>query len=81
MRREMLEKNPEPIEVEVAEGKSYYWCICGLSQKKPFCDGSHKFTELSPLKYTADTTKTLVMCGCSNSEHLPFCDGTVSKVV
>ena len=76
----MSGKNPDPIEVEVTEGKSYYWCVCGLSEKKPFCDGSHKLTELSPLKYTADSTKTLVMCGCSNSEQLPYCDGTSSKV-
>mgnify|MGYP000885729106 CR=1 FL=1 len=22
--------------------KTYFWCACGLSQKQPFCDGSHK---------------------------------------
>ena len=25
--------------VEVEEGKKYFWCACGLSQRQPFCDG------------------------------------------
>jgi CDGSH-type Zn-finger protein len=33
--------------VEVQEGKKYFWCACGLSQKQPFCDGSHKSTGFS----------------------------------
>jgi CDGSH-type Zn-finger protein len=31
-----------PCEVELEKGKPYFWCTCGLSQKRPFCDGSHK---------------------------------------
>ena len=27
-----------PIGVNVLEGKSYFWCTCGLSVKQPFCD-------------------------------------------
>lgn len=30
-----------PQEVKVREG-SVHICMCGLSAKKPFCDGSHK---------------------------------------
>ena len=43
-----------PIAVEVEKDKSYYWCACGLSKKQPFCDGSHKGTEFTPLPYKAD---------------------------
>ena len=25
--------------------KIYAWCTCGLSEKQPFCDGSHKRIE------------------------------------
>jgi CDGSH-type Zn-finger protein len=35
-----------PIGIVVEEGKSYFWCTCGKSSKQPFCDGSHKGTEL-----------------------------------
>ena len=38
-----------PIAVEVEKEKSYYWCSCGQSKKQPFCDGSHKGTEFTPL--------------------------------
>ena len=31
-----------PYKVKVEKDKTYFWCACGLSQKQPFCDGSHK---------------------------------------
>ena len=31
-----------PYKVKVEKGKTYFWCACGISQKQPFCDGSHK---------------------------------------
>ena len=40
-----------PIAVEVEKDKSYYWCSCGKSAKQPFCDGSHKGTDFTPLAY------------------------------
>ena len=30
-----------PIGVAVLEGKSYFWCTCGINSKQLFCDGSH----------------------------------------
>ena len=45
------------IVVEVEKNKSYFWCSCGLSSKQPFCDGSHKNTEFSPVKFMANETK------------------------
>ena len=46
-----------PIGVDVIEGKSYYWCTCGKSSKQPFCDGSHRGTEFSPLVFKAEQSK------------------------
>ena len=31
-----------PYKIKVEKGQVYYWCACGLSQKQPFCDGSHR---------------------------------------
>ena len=68
-----------PYEVEVVEGKSYFWCACGLSSKQPFCDGSHKDIEFNPVKFEAEKTKTVYFCGCKATQKSPLCDGSHSK--
>ena len=50
------------IAVEVEKDKSYYWCSCGKSAKQPFCDGSHKGTNFTPLAYKAEETKKMFFC-------------------
>jgi len=69
---------PEAIEVE--EGKSYFWCACGKSSKQPFCDGSHKDTDFTPVKYTAEKSKTVYFCTCKQSDNAPLCDGSHNKL-
>ncbi len=66
----------EPIAVDLQAGETYHWCSCGLSQKQPFCDGSHKDTEFTPLAYTAEETKTAYLCACKRTKGQPFCDGS-----
>jgi CDGSH-type Zn-finger protein len=73
-----VQKAPMPVEVE--EGKNYFWCACGKSAKQPFCDGSHKDTGISPVKYTAEASKKVFFCGCKQSAKAPLCDGTHSKL-
>jgi len=65
-----------PYAIEVEQGKSYFWCACGRSSKQPFCDGSHKGTTFSPVKYTAATNSKVFFCGCKASKNQPLCDGT-----
>ena len=69
-----------PFGVDVEEGKSYWWCSCGLSTEQPFCDGSHKGTGLEPMKYSAENSATIYFCGCKNTKGSPLCDGTHSKL-
>ena len=64
------------IAIEVEKDKSYYWCSCGKSSKQPFCDGSHKGTNFSPLKYTADQSKKVFLCACKQTNDPPMCDGS-----
>ena len=65
-----------PIGVDVLEGKSYFWCTCGKSCKQPFCDGSHKGTEFSPLVYKAEQSKKVFFCTCKKTKDQPLCDGS-----
>ena len=69
-----------PYEVEVEEGKSYWWCACGRSKTQPFCDGSHKGTGFSPVEYTAKRSKPTYFCGCKRTEGPPLCDGTHNSI-
>jgi len=69
----------KPYAVEVESGKNYSWCACGLSKKQPFCDGSHKGTDFSPVKYSATESKKVFFCGCKATAAQPLCDGSHSK--
>ena len=61
--------------VEVEEGKSYFWCACGLSATQPFCDGSHAGSAFAPVEYVADRTGLVGFCGCKYSKLGALCDG------
>jgi CDGSH-type Zn-finger protein len=74
----IAQKSPYPV--EIVEGKNYAWCACGLSKKQPFCDGSHSGTNLSPVVWKAEATKTVYLCGCKHSKKAQFCDGTHSSL-
>jgi len=68
-----------PFAVEVESDKSYWWCACGKSNNQPFCDGSHKGTEFTPLKYDATESTQVYFCGCKSTGNQPLCDGSHSK--
>ena len=74
----IAQKSPYGVDVEA--GKSYYWCRCGRSGRQPFCDGSHKDTGFTPIKFEAERSKTVFLCGCKQSGNKPFCDGTHDKL-
>ena len=68
-----------PYAVNVEKGKDYYWCACGQSKSQPFCDGSHKGTNFSPVKYQAGESETVYFCGCKQTASQPLCDGSHAK--
>ena len=67
---------PVPVEVTVEAGKTYWWCACGLSKQQPFCDGSHKATQITPVRYKATETGARWFCVCKRTGTAPFCDGS-----
>ena len=69
----------EPAEITVEPGKVYSWCSCGLSEKEPFCDSSHKNIEGRPfrsVKVMFDKAEEIWFCQCKQTKTPPFCDGT-----
>jgi len=62
--------------VKLEAGKLYAWCRCGRSQQQPFCDGSHKATEFTPLEWIAEETREVKLCQCKHTRNPPYCDGT-----
>ena len=71
------QKASMPVEVE--EDKNYFWCAFGKSAKQPFCDGSHKYTGVSRVKYMAKASKKVFFCVCKQSAKAQLCDGAHSR--
>ncbi|MCC5796281.1 MAG: CDGSH iron-sulfur domain-containing protein [Methylophaga sp.] len=69
----------KPYAMELEAGTTYFWCACGKSTTQPFCDGSHKGSGLSPVKFVAEKSGTAYLCGCKETANQPFCDGSHSR--
>ncbi len=69
-----------PLPVDVEAGKTYWWCSCGKSARQPFCDGSHKGTDFTPVRYDATQTGKVWFCACKHSAKAPLCDGSHKNI-
>ncbi|MDA0268808.1 MAG: CDGSH iron-sulfur domain-containing protein [Cyanobacteria bacterium] len=69
----------KPAVMELDAG-DYWYCTCGQSANQPFCDGSHKGTSFTPLKFTIEEKKQVALCQCKHTGNAPFCDGSHAKL-
>jgi len=65
----------KPVVLELEPG-TYWWCRCGQAANQPYCDGSHKGTEFSPLEFKIEEKKRVALCQCKRTGDEPFCDGS-----
>jgi CDGSH-type Zn-finger protein len=73
----IADKKPTVLELEAGTS---YWCSCGQSKNKPFCDGAHKGSGFAPLKFDLAENKKVALCNCKHTGNKPFCDGAHSKL-
>jgi CDGSH-type Zn-finger protein len=77
---EPIAAQKSPYAVAVEAGKTYWWCACGRSKNQPFCDGSHKVTDITPVAWTAEKSGQTFFCGCKGTGRKPLCDGTHNQL-
>ena len=70
-----------PMVFEETTGKKAY-CMCGHSEKLPYCDGAHSRNQTGAQPHVCEIEKDgkVAICQCHQSANLPFCDGTHSTL-
>jgi CDGSH-type Zn-finger protein len=71
-------KQGGPFVAKCPPGK-YAWCRCQRSASYPYCDGSHRGSDVTPIKVVVDEERTVVWCACGASRNQPYCDGSHSR--
>jgi CDGSH-type Zn-finger protein len=69
-----------PHYIDETPGNKYY-CTCGESANKPYCDGSHETqnTGKSPVEFNVEKACRMAICDCGKTKTSPRCDGSHSN--
>ena len=68
-----------PFVVRCEAGK-YAYCRCKMSKGFPYCDGTHRGSEVTPLKVVLEQSTMVAWCCCGTSKNLPYCDGSHARL-
>ncbi len=69
-----------PTIMDLEAGVRHAWCACGLSARQPMCDGSHRGTAFTPVKFTLPEPARRALCNCKRTAGPPWCDGSHSRL-
>lgn len=66
-----------PNTIDETPGTKYY-CTCGESTNKPYCDGSHETQETGklPVEFEVEKACRMTICDCGKTKTSPKCDGS-----
>ncbi|MEM8717440.1 MAG: CDGSH iron-sulfur domain-containing protein [Cyanobacteria bacterium P01_G01_bin.4] len=73
----VAEKKPAVLTLEPGQ---YSWCACGQSDEQPFCNGAHRGTEFTPMRFEVEDEKQVSLCQCKATGNPPYCDGSHNKL-
>lgn len=62
------------------EAGKHAWCRCTRSATYPLCDGTHRDSEVTPVKIVLASPTVVIWCACGQTRNAPFCDGSHSML-
>ena len=62
----VADKKPMSVNLDAGD---HYWCACGKSSNQPFCDGSNRGTDFTPVKFTVDESQESYLCMCKHTKN------------
>ena len=69
----------KPIKLALEKDKKYFFCMCGLSRKQPFRDGSHQGSDFTPMAFQCDESKDYTCASANTAATNPTVMAAISS--